>query len=90
MRTTLHPFADPPRGARTLADLRKGARGFIEQVPVDDDGLAAELAALRLLPGEEVEVVQVVPFGGPLLVQTAGGLYAVGRGLARRILLVGS
>jgi hypothetical protein len=31
-----------------------------------------------------------VPFGGPLLVQTAGGLYAVGRGLARRILLAGS
>jgi len=47
--------------------------------------MAAELAALRLLPGEPVEVIEVMPLGGPVLVQTAGGVYALGRRLAGRI-----
>jgi Fe2+ transport system protein FeoA len=58
---------------------------MITSVPIEDAALVAELAALRLLPGEPVDVVEVIPFGGPLLVQTAGGVYALGRRLAGRI-----
>jgi len=71
-----------------LALLPAGARATITAVPVDDAALAGELAALRLLPGEPVEVVEAVPFGGPLLVRTAGGVYALGRRLAGRIAVV--
>jgi Fe2+ transport system protein FeoA len=38
-----------------------------------------------VLPGEEIEVVQILPFGGPLLIRGAGGLYAVGRRLADQV-----
>jgi Fe2+ transport system protein FeoA len=47
-----------------------------------DTATADELAALRVLPGEEIEVVQVIALGGPVLIRGAGGLYAIGRGLA--------
>src|SRR3972149_4870309 len=64
---------------RSLADLPVGTRAVIARIPLDDPGTAAELAALRILPGEPVEVVEVIPLHGPLLVQTAGGVYALGR-----------
>jgi Fe2+ transport system protein FeoA len=41
-----------------------------------------EMAAVRLLPGETVTVVAVTGAGGPVIVQGAGGIFAVGRGLA--------
>jgi len=74
---------------RSLADLPVGTRAVIARIPLDDPGTAAELAALRILPGEPVEVVEVIPLHGPLLVQTAGGVYALGRRLAGRIAVHG-
>jgi Fe2+ transport system protein FeoA len=47
-----------------------------------DPATALELATLRVLPGEEIEVVQVIALGGPMIIRSAGGLYAIGRGLA--------
>ncbi|MDQ7850584.1 MAG: FeoA domain-containing protein [Armatimonadota bacterium] len=70
---------------RPLAGLGAGSCGTIVRIPLDDPGMAAELAALRLLPGEPVGVIEVVPLGGPVVVQTAGGVYALGRRLAARI-----
>ena len=74
---------------RSLADLPVGTRAIIARIPLDDPGTAAELAALRILPGEPVEVVEVITLHGPLLVQTAGGVYALGRRLAGRIAVHG-
>ena len=67
-----------------LHTIPAGSRGTIAAIP---DDLAADLAPLRVLPGEEIEVVEAVPFGGPLLVRTGGGLFALGRELARRVSL---
>ena len=67
-----------------LSTLHPGMRAVIAALPADQD-VADELASLRILPGEEVEVVQRLPFGGPLLVRGAGGLYALGRGLADQL-----
>lgn len=67
-----------------LSTLRPGMRAIIVTLPVDP-AVADELAALRVLPGEEIEVVQTLPFGGPLLIRSAGGLYALGRRLAEQL-----
>ncbi len=72
-----------------LADLPVGTRGTIAEVPLDDAALAAELAALRILPGERIEVLEGIPYGGPVVIQTAGGTYALGRRLAGRITVRG-
>ena len=68
----------------TLGALRPGTRAVIATLPLDA-AVADELAALRVLPGEEIEVVQALPFGGPLLIRSAGGLYALGRALADQL-----
>jgi len=67
-----------------LSSLPTGTRGVIDALPEEGE-LRSDLAALRLLPGEPIEVVQVLPFGGPLLVRTTGGMYALGRGVADRV-----
>ncbi len=69
-----------------LGGIRSGVRATIAVIPQDRD-LAAELAALGILPGEDIEVVQATPFHGPILIRTGGGIYAVGRTLANRILV---
>lgn len=70
-----------------LATLRPGERAVLVELPAEA-GAAHELAALRLLPGEDVEVVQALPFGGPMIIRNAGGLYAVGRDLAERLVVM--
>ncbi|HEY6103615.1 MAG TPA: FeoA family protein [bacterium] len=67
-----------------LSSLEPGTRAVVATLP-PDAAVADELAALRVLPGEEIEVVQSLPFGGPLLIRGAGGLYAIGRGLAGQV-----
>lgn len=67
-----------------LTGLRSGSRARIERI-IADDGASDEFAALRLLPGEEIEVVLVIPLGGPVLVRTGGGIYALGRAVADRV-----
>lgn len=64
-----------------LSSLRPGARTVVLALPADA-ATADELAVLRILPGEEIEVIQVIALGGPVLIRGAGGLYAIGRGLA--------
>lgn len=70
---------------RPLSALRPGETARLGQIPAMDIGLAHELAAMRLLPGEVVTVLAAVGGGGPLLVQGAGGIYALGRSLATRL-----
>ncbi len=71
---------------RPLAGMGAGARAAIALIPIEQD-LAAEFAALGLLPGEEIEVVQTTPFRGPMLIRAGGGVYAVGWTLATRVLV---
>ncbi|MBI3998160.1 MAG: ferrous iron transport protein A [Armatimonadetes bacterium] len=73
---------------RSLASLPAGSRAVVAQIPQEDLGLAADLAALRILPGEAVEVVEVIPLGGPILIQAGGSPYALGRDLAGRVTVV--
>lgn len=67
-----------------LSAMGAGTKAIVAGLPTDPV-VADELASLRVLPGEEIEVVQILPFGGPLLIRGAGGLYAVGRRLADQV-----
>lgn len=54
-----------------LASLRAGERGRVQ--PADSDHPAAQrLLAMGLLPGTEVEVVQVAPLGDPVEIAFGG------------------
>ncbi len=70
---------------RPLSALQPGETARLGQIPAMEVGLARELAAMRLLPGEVVTVLATVGGGGPLLVQGAGGVFALGRSLAARL-----
>ena len=45
------------------------------------------LATLGLLPQTKVEVEEVAPFGGPVLVRVGASRYALGRKVASKILV---
>jgi DtxR family transcriptional regulator, Mn-dependent transcriptional regulator len=73
------------RRVRTLLDLVPGERGDVSRVPDGDPELLRYLAELGLVPGSEVELVSVAPFGGPVTLRTDRGEHAVSRELADRI-----
>lgn len=70
---------------RQLADLEEGEGAIVCHVPDGDAGLLRYLADLDLLPGVRVEVVQVVPYGGPLRLLVGSTERAISREMAHRI-----
>jgi DtxR family Mn-dependent transcriptional regulator len=71
--------------AGTLADLVPGESAAVTRVPDGDPELLRYLTELGLVPGSEVEVVILAPFGGPVTVRTQSGEHAISRDLADRI-----
>jgi len=70
---------------RTLVDLKLGERASVSRVPNDDPELLRYLGELGLVPGSDVELVQLAPFAGPVTVRTDRGDHAISRDLADRI-----
>jgi len=70
---------------RTLIDLKPGERASVSRVPNDDPELLRYLGELGLVPGSDVELVQLAPFAGPVTVRTDHGDHAISRELADRI-----
>ncbi len=73
MRETLER-AVPGRPLR-VADIRGGHE------------IRSRLATLGVLPGVVLQVVVKGPLGGPVLVEVDGSRLAIGRGLARQVLV---
>jgi ferrous iron transport protein A len=48
----------------TLAQLKKGQKGIIADVNIDD--IPLKLLEMGCLPGNVAELVQIAPFGDPL------------------------
>lgn len=48
----------------TLAQLKKGQKGIIADVNIDE--IPLKLLEMGCLPGNAVELVQIAPFGDPL------------------------
>jgi len=70
-----------------LHRLPPGRSGVIVRVEREGRGLLRELANLGLLPDTKVEVEEVAPFGGPVLVRVGSCRYALGREVAAHILV---
>jgi DtxR family Mn-dependent transcriptional regulator len=95
---TQDPHGDPipdaklrivPSEARSLVALEPGEGATVERVPDGDGELLRYLAALGLVPGQPVEVLQAAPFGGPLTIRTASGDAAISRQLGAQIRVSG-
>ena len=72
---------------RPLVRVPAGARVLIQQIVQEEARFLRYLASLGLLPGAEVRVEEVAPFGVPLLVQVGEARYALGRDVAAKILV---
>ena len=72
---------------RALDQVLVGARVRIQQIAEEEAAFLRYLASLGLLPGADVRVEEVAPFGGPLLVQVGEARYALGRDVAAKILV---
>jgi len=73
--------------ARPLDRVPPGARVWIQQITEEESAFLRYLASLGVLPGAELRVEEVAPFGGPLLVQVGEARYALGRDVAAKILV---
>lgn len=70
-----------------LSQLRPGQAGVIVRIEREDPALLKYLASLGLLPRTRVEVEEVAPLRGPILVQLGTSRYALGRKVASKILV---
>jgi DtxR family transcriptional regulator, Mn-dependent transcriptional regulator len=89
---TVDPHGDPIPGrdgsidepeTRSMADLAPGERAVFLRVSDSDPDMLRYLAERGIKPGQELEVVDKQPFGGPLFVRIAGREHALGGALAR-------
>jgi DtxR family Mn-dependent transcriptional regulator len=70
---------------KPLCDLCPDEKGCIDRVEEEEPQLLNYLASLGLMPDVEVEVKEVAPFGGPLLIKVGDTQYALGREVASKI-----
>lgn len=70
-----------------LHRLGQGKAGIILRIEKEEPQLLKYLATLGLLPQTKVEVEEVAPFSGPILIRVGGSRYALGREVASKILV---
>lgn len=74
--------------AKTCSLDRVTCPGRVEVLHVTSDhGAKRQLAHLGILVGAIIAVKKTAPLGGPVLVEVRGSLVAIGRGLARKVLV---
>jgi DtxR family Mn-dependent transcriptional regulator len=73
---------DEPK-TRSLSDLVVGDHALFLRVSDSDPDMLRYLSEREIRPGQELEVIDKQPFGGPLFVRIAGGEHALGGALAR-------
>ncbi len=70
---------------KPLCDFCVDEKGRIARVEEEEPQLLQYLASLGLLPETDIEVKDIAPFGGPLLVKVGDTQYALGREVASKI-----
>ena len=82
------PGADgalPEETGMPLHRLKPGQGGLILRIEPEEPEMLRYLATLGLLPQTKVEVEEIAPFGGPVLIRSGDSRYALGRKVASRI-----
>ena len=88
---TVDPHGDPipsregvlaPVPETRLLDLAPGERAAIARVSDRDPAQLRYLGELGLFPGVAIELIETLPFDGPVRVRTEGGEFVLGRPLA--------
>jgi DtxR family Mn-dependent transcriptional regulator len=69
----------------SLESLEPGARGTFARISDSDPDMLRYLAERGIAPGDELEVVERQPFGGPLFVRFGESVHPLGGELARAI-----
>ena len=72
---------------RALDALEAGEWARVARVSEHDAGVLRYLDELGLRPGAEVRLMARAPFGGPITVEVAGAVRAIGPALAGRIVV---
>jgi DtxR family Mn-dependent transcriptional regulator len=85
-----HPIPDDKgriaaQNIKPLSECAVNERGEIARVEEEEPHMLHYLATLGLLPDVDVEVKEIAPFNGPLLVKVGGAQYALGREVASKI-----
>ena len=70
---------------KTIADLKIGERGVI--VNFTDEGLSVKLLEMGCLPGTQVTMVHVAPFGDPIAVKVSGYVLSMRKDEASTIII---
>jgi DtxR family Mn-dependent transcriptional regulator len=65
-----------------MSSLEPGAHGTFVRISDEDPAMLRYLAERGIAPGDEFEVVDKQPFGGPLFAAFAGDVHVIGGGLA--------
>jgi DtxR family Mn-dependent transcriptional regulator len=69
----------------TLEDLKVWDRVTVVSIPEEDSTVVGHLAEVGVLPGATVLIREVGPLNGPITVQVAQQIRAIGRDIARRV-----
>ncbi len=69
----------------TLDRVSSGSQVRLKSLEACPHGLARRLMEMGLVPGEKIEVVSNIR--GPVIIRVKGVVLALGRGIARRILV---
>lgn len=72
----------------TLATLAPGTNGHVSRVVDEDPGLLRYLDGLNIRPGEEITVLEVGQYGGPIRVRVQGAEHDVGRDAATQVFVI--
>jgi len=70
-----------------LADVKSGSKAIIARVREDDPEILRYLAKLGLIPEAVVEILEIAPFDGPLTLKVDNDKFAIGRDLAKKIMV---
>lgn len=70
-----------------LTEVKAGSTATIARVREEDSELLRYLAKLGLMPEAEVEILEIAPFDGPLTLKVINKKFAIGRDLAKIIMV---
>ena len=81
----LNPKSLNPQTMKTIADLKIGERGII--VNFTDEGLSVKLLEMGCLPGTQVTMTHIAPFGDPIAVKVSGYVLSMRKDEAATIIV---